>query len=206
MFFLGTPPYSIAQQYKLAQFKQCCGFWEVSLFRSWGVSSNTSHKAKRKWKKLYTMVFVCVYPVGWCWGAVLFKLCHAFMPLDGHAQFGYMCLACSNRENWYFLQVYHFVPKPRSYHDSRNDLAFVVSHRRGKMWQTSMADILHQIFCLSRGRPRMNGELHFGKVLSSCRFESNMAARKDLIMLVQVTRESRELLNLSYSDCLKAQS
>lgn len=25
----------------------------------------------------------------------------------------------------------------------------------------------------------MNGELHFGKVLSSCRFESNMAARKD---------------------------
>lgn len=48
---------------------------------------------------LYHGVCVCVYLVGCCCGAVLFKFCHAFMPLDGYAQFEYMCLACSNREN-----------------------------------------------------------------------------------------------------------
>lgn len=52
----------------------------------------------------------------------------------------------------------------------------------------------------------MNGELHFGKVLLSCRFESNTDAKKDLTMLVQVTRDKREFLYLPYSNCLKAQS
>lgn len=69
------------------------------------------------------------------------------MPLDGHVHFVYRCLACSNRENWYFFQVYCFVPKPRrltflnNIHVSEiilkvaivlgTDLASVASHKRG---------------------------------------------------------------------------
>lgn len=133
-------------------------------------------------------------------------------------QFGYTCLPCSNRENWCFFQVtvlcQSLEDKPffnnvcfwehfRSYHDSRNDLAFIISHKRGERWQTGMAEILHQIFYLNRGRSRRNGELHFGKVLLSCRFESNTDARKDLPVIVQVTRDRRKFLYFPYSDCLK---
>lgn len=162
---------------------------------------------------------LCVFiQLVWCCGPVLFKFCHAFMPLDGHAQFGYTCLACSNRENWCFFQVtvlcQSLEDKPffnnvcfwehfRSYHDSGNDLAFIISHKRGERWQTGMAEILHQIFYLNRGRSSRNGELHFGKVLLSCRFESNTDARKDLPVIVQVTRDRRKFLYLPYSNCLK---
>lgn len=45
--------------------------------------------------------------------------------------------------------------------------------------------------------------LHFGKVLLSCRFESNTDARKDLPVIVQVTQDRRKFLYLPYSDCLK---
>lgn len=95
-------------------------------------------------------------------------------------------ILCQNLEDKLFLNNVCFWTHFRSYHDSRNDLAFIVSYKRGERWQTCMADILHQIFCLSRDRPRRNGELHFGRVLLSCRFESNTDARKDLPCLCKL--------------------
>lgn len=217
---LGMFPYSIAQQYKLAQFKQCCGCWEVGLFCSWGVSSDIYIRQKEN-GRISIPWRLCVFTqlvddvVQYCSNSVM-HLClwivmhsldiHAWLAVTGKIDtFSKFTILCQNLEDKLFFNNMCFWEHFRSYHDSRNDLAFIVSHKRGEKWQTCLADILHQIFCFSRGRPRRNGEFNFGRVLLSCRFESNTDARKDLACLCKLW-DRREFLYLPYSNCLKAQT
>lgn len=130
-------------------------------------------------------IMSCIYKCLWI---VMHSLdIHAWLAVTGKIDtFSKLTILCQNLEDKPFFNNMCFWEHFRSYHDSRNYLAFVVSHKRGQRWQPCMADILHQIFGLSRGRPRRNEELHFGRVLLSCRFESNTDARKDLPCLCKL--------------------
>lgn len=108
---------------------------------------------------------------------------HAWLAVTGKTDtFSKFTILCQSLEDKPFFNNVWFWQPFRSYHDSRNYLAFVVSSKRGERWQTCMADILHQFFWVEVHLEGMENYI-LAKVLLSCRFESNMHARSCLCRL-----------------------